>query len=159
MPASQLPLPESARLIEELVGRDATLRLASLAKHRKFYVPHNIPDDHWIVMAIGREATTKLQKMLAGSNLDLAKCHRVFVFERNTRMRKDHREGATVLDLMRDNNMSKRAVRYIIAGWNGRPTKPTGPRKAHGRRRQGHPSTATHPPGLGPSKASPSGGQ
>ena len=149
-------LPDTAKVIADIIGREATLKLAAVTKHRKLYVPNHLDDDHWITRTIGREAATKLHKTFRGELLPLATCHLIHVAERNDRIRADYINGVKVLNIMRDHGMSLRAVRYVVAkvkGQRGRavkvidslkqtiknPTiisneKPTGNRKNTGRR-------------------------
>jgi hypothetical protein len=137
----ELPLPSSAQVIADVIGREATLKLAGMLRHNKLYVPMSMCRGHysqrwgksrkltfpgcccrghWIVDAIGEELAGKLGKTFAGEILDIAPCYKVVAYERNQRMRQMHEEGASVTELMSVTGLSKRAVFYVIAGWNGR---------------------------------------
>lgn len=117
------PLPESAQQIADLIGRENTLKLASVAKWRKLYVPHTMAGDHLIVRTIGADAAKTLHFNCRGEYLDLAKCCSIFVEQRNALIRKAYLKGADVRTLMRDNKLSLRALRYILAGKDGRARK------------------------------------
>ena len=148
------------------------MKLSGMLRHNKLYVPVSMCRGHfskrwgksrkevvagcccrghWIADAIGAELAGKLCITFGREILDIAPCYRIVAHQRNSKMRQRHKEGAGIADLMVEFKMSKRAVFYIIAGWNGRQTAARGTSPA---RREGMPKArraATHPPGLGPS--------
>lgn len=142
-------LPQSAQLIAEVIGRDATLALAKGCKHRKLYVPKVLCaghssvtgrtdgvvrrrctcKGHWIARTIGDDLAVKLSWTFGGEILDLAGCYVVHALERNQRIRAEYDAGRSRMDLMIEHGMSERAIRYIIQGHNGRPDLKSPPRK------------------------------
>jgi DNA-binding NarL/FixJ family response regulator len=55
-----MKLPRLLAEIEEVIGRDATLRFAAVCGGTRVYVPAKASADHWIVNAIGPELAHKL---------------------------------------------------------------------------------------------------
>jgi hypothetical protein len=64
-------LPTLLAEIAEVAGLDAALTLAAAKGGIEIYVPVRTSDDHWLVAAIGREATDKLCRRYPGSRLTL----------------------------------------------------------------------------------------
>lgn len=140
-----IELPESAQVIADVIGREATLKLAKATKNRKLYVPvtmcagHDVTQcgrtskktrprctcrGHWIAGVVGDEMAVKLSQTFGGESLDLAPCYYVHAVERNHRIRHEHAAGKSILVLMAEHGMSNRAIRYIVKGWNGRQDRP-----------------------------------
>ena len=74
-------LPQSAREIAEVIGRELALGLiASLPQsgsrpwRRGLYVPKNLPVDHWLVRKLGWKMAQKLSRAFAGMILQPANC-------------------------------------------------------------------------------------
>ncbi len=160
-------LPETAQVIADIIGRQPTLILASMCKHRKLYVPTSFRPDYWITRAIGEDLAKRLHREFRGISLDLARCHAIHIRERNAMIRRQYREGHSILDIIREHRMSLRAVRYVLAGYDGRskeaPRAVRGAQNLTGNRGKSNKisntNLAAHPPGLVTSSRGPSGGQ
>jgi hypothetical protein len=160
-------LPETAQVIADIIGRQPTLILASMCKHRKLYVPNSFRDDYWITRAIGEDLAKRLHREFRGISLDLARCHAIHIRERNALIRRQYREGQSILDIIREHRMSLRAVRYVLAGYDGR-TKEV-PRTVRGAEnltenegesnQMPNRNLTGEAPGIGSSTPTPSGGQ
>jgi hypothetical protein len=147
-----IELPESAQVVADVIGRDATLQLTKVAKGRKIYIPvtlcagHGITrcgrssketrprctcKGHWLAATVGDELAVLLCRTFGGESLDLAPCYYVHAFERNRRIRDAFAAGKSQLDLRREHGMSERAIRYIVKGWNGRQDRPSSKDEHH----------------------------
>jgi len=138
-------LPYSAQVIADLIGREATLKLAKATKNRKLYVPvtmcagHDVVRcgrtskekrprctcrGHWIADVVGDEMAVALSKIFGGETLDLAPCYYVHAVERNREIRDAWIAGVSAPELMRVHGMSRRAIGYIVQGWSRRHDRP-----------------------------------
>lgn len=134
-------------MIADVIGREATLKLAKATKNRKLYVPkkmcagHEVKRcgktskepkpgctcrGHWIANVVGDTLAVKLSKEFGGESLDLAPCYYVHAVERNKRIRDEHAAGKHPLTLSKEHGLTTRAISYILKGWNGRQNKPRG---------------------------------
>lgn len=86
-------LPESAQIVAEVIGREATLKIAQVCNHRHFYVPKiNARGNNWISDLIGDVLYAKLQRHFAGCLVDLAGCSHLIKKERNKLIIEAHRK-------------------------------------------------------------------
>ena len=82
------PLPPTAQVIAEVIGRAATVALAGKCLYRHLSVPKRpMPPSHWIVRTIGRAKANALQSALGGELLPLATCHAVLLAKRDAAIR------------------------------------------------------------------------
>lgn len=108
------PLPPTAQVIADVIGREPTLALASRAKYRALYVPYLIRDNHWIAVTVGRRLADALSYHFGGLHLPLAKCEAVSVHERNVSIRQAFRAGKTIEWLAKYHKLSARMVELIL---------------------------------------------
>jgi hypothetical protein len=109
-----IPLPPTAQVVADVIGREPTLALAKRAKYRAMYVPYRCRDNHWITRAIGRAHADRLSKEFGGLLLPLAKCHAVILAERDRSIRAAFRAGKTVEWLAQEHELSERAIFLIL---------------------------------------------
>ena len=94
-----LPLPSTAQEVADIIGREATLILATLvAVHgpRGIYVPHKMPENHWIVCAIGKELSAKLWREFHGMYVPLSKCWIIGITARNEAIKSAYSTGDSI---------------------------------------------------------------
>jgi len=121
------PLPETAQVIAEVIGREMTLHLAKHLKYenlhharrgqcRLLYVPKikKMTDDFWLVKIIGTENALKLQKEFGGCLLTLASCHETLIGERNYKICNGFKAGKSVTELSSLFGLSERSIYYIV---------------------------------------------
>lgn len=112
---SKIPLPETAQVIADVIGRSSTLALASICQHRHLYVPKGkLPPDHAIVRCIGLIRTEQLQKAFGGEQLPLAACYSIFAAERNIKIRIAAAAGQTVKEIAAEYNLHPRHVLRLL---------------------------------------------
>ncbi len=108
------PLPETAQVIANVVGRDATLKLASLVRNRNLYVPKRLDEGHWISKTIGHAKAVALVQEFGGLLMSLATCEHYFTQERNVRIRSDFKAGKSTLEIAQEHGMTQRRVQQIV---------------------------------------------
>ncbi|XHR29615.1 MAG: hypothetical protein ACFUZC_03465 [Chthoniobacteraceae bacterium] len=129
-------LPPTAQEIADVIGYDATLILARMVPTRAIYVPHKMPDSHWIVRAIGDRLATKLWEEFHGMHLPLAKCTIVATTERRVGIRKAYAAGEAVPAIAAHWGVTAQRVWQLT-----QDLRPMRPSKAHGKRCK---ETGTH---------------
>jgi hypothetical protein len=73
---SEIPLPPTAQVVADVIGREATLALAMSCLYRCLYVPKGkLGPDSYLVRTIGEEKAKLMQKEFIGMLLPLATCH------------------------------------------------------------------------------------
>ena len=107
-------LPATAQVIAEVIGREATLKLASKVKNRNLYIPKRVDDLHWISRTIGYAKAYALVQEFGGLLMSLATCEHYFTRERNARIRADYSAGRTTLELATIHDMTQRRVQQIV---------------------------------------------
>jgi hypothetical protein len=113
--AAKRPLPESAQVIADIIGREATLALAGKVQHRALYIPkHPVPDRHMIPSLIGRQRAELLRVHFGGLLLPLAKCAEVHAAERDDSIRAGAKSGKTTRQLAELWGLTIRRVEQII---------------------------------------------
>jgi len=112
-------LPDTAQIIADVIGRDATLKLASVAKHRAIYIPKNMPPSHWVVSIVGPETAKRLVQKFGGELLVLAKCANIARHERDTRIARAKRAGLTDAQIAAAVRVHVRTVRNVLARLKG----------------------------------------
>ena len=111
----QLPaLPETAQVIAEVIGREATLKLASKVRNRNLYIPKRADEHHWISRTIGYAKAHALVQEFGGLLMSLATCEHYFTRERNAKLRADYTAGRTTLELATIYDLTQRRVQQII---------------------------------------------
>lgn len=111
----QLPaLPETAQVIAEVIGREATLKLASKVRNRNLYIPKRADEHHWISRTIGYAKAHALVQEFGGLLMSLATCEHYFTRERNARIRADYSAGKTTLELAAIHDMTQRRIQQIV---------------------------------------------
>jgi hypothetical protein len=110
----EAPLPPTAQVVAEIIGREPTLALARTAKYRAMYVPYQIRDNHWIAKTVGRRHADALSRHLGGLHLPLARCESVVTAERNAAIRLAFRAGKTIEWLAVQHTLSARMVELIL---------------------------------------------
>jgi DNA-binding NarL/FixJ family response regulator len=56
---------ETVRMLQEIIGRDATENLLKAAGGTRVYIPAKLPDEHWLIEAIGLSAAKTLSLELS----------------------------------------------------------------------------------------------
>ena len=70
-----IPLPPTAQLVADVIGREATLALAFTCQHRCVYVPlGRLASDSYLVRTIGEEKAKLMQRHFSGELLPMATC-------------------------------------------------------------------------------------
>lgn len=124
----QAPLPESAQAVADVIGRSATLHLASYLRYdreqysgsrtakRIFYIPKKkrLTPDFWLVKVIGLDKAKLLQDQFGGSLLCLAHCHETLRGERNARIVNAYKAGRTDEEIAVMFGISARWVKDIL---------------------------------------------
>lgn len=109
------PLPESAQVIAEVIGRAATLALASKCQYRHCSVPKRpLDNDHWIVRTIGRKKAVELQAVFGGEVVPLATCYAVHQAERDAEIRSALRAGQTPIQIAEAFSLSLKTIQRIL---------------------------------------------
>lgn len=109
------PLPESAQVIAEVIGRAATLALASKCQYRHCSVPKRpLDNDHWIVRTIGRKKAVELQAVFGGEVVPLATCYAVHQAERDAEIRAAFRTGRNALEISNAFQLSLKTIQRIL---------------------------------------------
>lgn len=132
-------LPETARVFAEIIGFDATLKLAAMAQYNAVSVPKHIGEKHWIAKAIGYARAQALVRNFAGCLMPLASCKQVAVVVRQNKVVSAYALGtspAVIADLLGV------TIRTVFNDLNARGIRHTRPSVKSSR--QPHPS-----PGLG----------
>ena len=89
-----IPLPPTAQVVADIIGRSATLLLASKCQYRHFYIPRQqLSASHWIVRTIGPRKASALQSVFGGELIPLANCYHVHQAERDAQIRAAARAG------------------------------------------------------------------
>lgn len=90
----EIPLPPTAQVVADVIGREATLALAMSCLYRCLYVPKGrLASDSYLVRTIGNDLAKLMQREFAGMLLPLATCHHIAIFERQARIRKEVADG------------------------------------------------------------------
>lgn len=124
----QSPLPESAQIIADVIGRDATLDLVGhlvynhlihkkRGKCRMLYIPKSrkkLTENYWLVKAVGLSNAILLQEFFGGSLLYLAQCKETERGERDNKIVNDFKSGLKVNELALKYNLSVRSIYNII---------------------------------------------
>lgn len=123
-PAAFQALPQSAKLIADVIGPRATLALSETLTARfhektsdgsaSFYIPKNITRAHWIYFTIGGHACGKLVKEFGGELLSLPKCRAVYKTNRNEAIKAAHASGTPLDELAKNFGVSADTVKRVI---------------------------------------------
>lgn len=108
------PLPETAQVIADVIGREATLKLASKVSNRNLYIPKRMEEHHWISRTIGYAKAYSLTQEFGGLLMSLATCEHYFTRERNAKVRADYLAGRSTLELATIYDLSQRRVQQIV---------------------------------------------
>lgn len=114
MSSDEIPLPPTAQVIAEVIGRGKTLLLARHIPHRHFYVPKTFPVGHWLPAFLGRDAANKLQKVFGGELVDLAKCTALARIERDADIVQAASNGEPLHSIATRHRLTPRMVRYVL---------------------------------------------
>lgn len=113
---SEIPLPPTAQVVADVIGRDATLALAMSCLYRCLYVPKGkLAPDSYLVRTIGEEKAKLMQREFIGMLLPLATCHHIAVFERQQRIRAAVAEGKTHAQVAVAYGLTVKWVRNLCA--------------------------------------------
>lgn len=122
-----LPLPPTAQVIAEVIGREDTLKIARVCKCRHFYVPHIIRPNHWLYTLLGEAKAKALQREFCGLVMDLAKCRDIQVAARNRRILKAHHNGKSLCEIAAAERVSTSTVSQLIRNFVGKNYLPAPP--------------------------------
>jgi hypothetical protein len=113
---SEIPLPPTAQVVADVIGREATLALAMSCLYRCLYVPKGrLASDSYLVRTIGEEKAKLMQREFCGMLLPLATCHHIAVFERQQRIRAAVAEGKTHAQVAVAYGLTVKWVRNLCA--------------------------------------------
>lgn len=114
--SSEIPLPPTAQVVADVIGREATLALAMSCQYRCLYIPKTrLASDSYLVRTIGEEKAKSMQREFAGMLLPLASCHHIAVFERQSRIRASVADGKTHAQVAVMFGVTQKWVRQICA--------------------------------------------
>lgn len=109
------PLPSTAQVIANVIGREATIALAGKCPYGTIYVPKaTLPFSHWIVLTIGPVLAQRLQRAFGGEQLWLASCHRLYVQDRNRAIKEAARHGDPIPLIATRYGLTVRHVQGIL---------------------------------------------
>ncbi len=109
-------LPSTVAEIADVIGRDAAIQLAhARAATRNLYVPHNMPDGHWLPRMIGMDAASRLQRVYSGELIPIATCRDMDRHERNRSIAEDHSAGFSIRHLATRYGLTTRRIGMILA--------------------------------------------
>ena len=123
-----VPLPSTAQEIADVIGREATLAIASKASNRCIYVPRGDAPEHWIARLIGLPLFEKLQHEFGGMQLPIAKCSEIARAERKAGVIAMYHDGRTINDIAFEFDCTPRFVAMLLDGmtdgraWAATPT-------------------------------------
>lgn len=103
-------------MIADVIGREATLKLASQVRNRNLYIPKRLDEKHWLVSTIGWAKSHALTQEFGGLLLSLATCEHYYTRERNARIAAEHKAGKTTLNLAIAHGLSQRRIQQIVDG-------------------------------------------
>lgn len=109
-------LPETAQVIAEVIGREATLKLASKVRNRNLYIPKRMEEGHWIARSVGYAKALALTQEFGGLLMCLANCEHYWTHERNVRIVAEYKAGKSTLELAQIHEMTQRRVQQIVEG-------------------------------------------
>ena len=110
------PLPPTAQVIADVIGREATLILAGKVANRNLYIPYSLDDTHWIAKTIGYAKAHALKQEFGGLHMSLANCVHYYTRERNEHIKEDYLSGVSTITLADKYQISQRRVQHIVAG-------------------------------------------
>lgn len=118
-------LPETVRLIAEVIGREQALYLAGhvvrwdrsghYGKSSYLYVPRRLTADHRLVHILGWESARRLAAAIGGETLPVAPCKSVFQRFRDAEVRRMASAGASNDNIANIFGLTVRHVRGIKA--------------------------------------------
>ena len=78
MSSDEIPLPPTAQVVADVIGRDATLALAFTCQHRCVYVPGgSLRSNSYLVRTIGKEKAELMKRHFEGELLPMATCYKI----------------------------------------------------------------------------------
>ena len=104
-------LPESMAYMSEIIGLEATLKIATECGGLRLYVPVRIATDHWLYDLIGEEAFTKLVRHFQAEEIEIARCQQALANARARTLLDRHTRGDSIAALAREYGMTERGVR------------------------------------------------
>lgn len=110
------PLPPTAQVIADVIGREATLILAGKVANRNLYIPYSLGQDHWIARTIGYAKAHALKQEFGGLHMSLATCDHYYTRERNERIKADYLTGTSTIALAGKYDVTQRRIQHIVAG-------------------------------------------
>lgn len=128
-----------------MIGRDLTLKLATIVKQRRIYIPaKRMNPDHPIAALIGTDAAEKLRRAFGGSLMPLGRCRSAI---RSRAIASDWVRGWTAPQLATAHGCSQRTVERALGAVTTRDVKPMQLVENQALRK-----TTPLPPGLGSSE-------
>ena len=110
------PLPATAQVIADIIGRDATLKLAGKVSNRNLYIPYNLDENHWISKTIGFAKAYALKQEYGGILISLASCVHYYTRERNELIKAEYLSGESTIKLAEKYEVTQRRIQHIVAG-------------------------------------------
>lgn len=108
-----------------MIGRDLTLRLATIVKHRRVYIPTRpMTADHPIAQLIGTEAAEQLRRAFGGSLMPLGRCRSAI---RSKSIASSWVQGWTTGELAKAHGVSHRTVERALGRVTTRDLPPLPP--------------------------------
>ena len=110
------PLPPTAQVIADVIGRDATLLLAGKVANRNLYIPYSLDEHHWIAKVIGYAKAHALKQEFGGLHMSLATCDHYYTRERNELIKTDYINGISTIALASKYSVTQRRIQHIVSG-------------------------------------------
>lgn len=116
----QSPLPGDLALIEDEIGRDATVKIAERLRGIRVYLPSTYPPSKLsrpamiMVETIGTALFARLVKNLGGTWLTIHNLDSIKRRQRNDAIRADYDNGVSVQEIAIKYRLSERTVFYVL---------------------------------------------
>ena len=117
-------LPQTARVLAEVIGPQATLALSERLYQRRHIsasagllnlsIPKTIARSHWIMETLGLSKSKMLSKEFGGEKLPLCRCRNIERSKRNAQIIAEKESGKSVEDIAKEFHLTTKAVVFIL---------------------------------------------
>lgn len=108
------PLPETAQVVADIIGREHALALARMCKCRSVYIPKRLPPKHWLRDVVGDANAEALAEEFPGFILPMAKCANVIRAERDKRILQMRHDGMNAAEIAARVGVAERTVYTVV---------------------------------------------
>lgn len=105
----------TAAELVELIGPEPAQLLCQALGGGRWYVPENWPDDHPVVVAVGRDYANKISDRFRGVDLEIPKGEADKRQRRNAEIHRRFDHGESTRSIALALHLSQRMVRYVLA--------------------------------------------